>query len=70
MGRLAKIDHAFDESGGLTIRLPAPTEPWAEVNLDLARFVVRASEEFFEDLNRIIENKGLRVSRFFRRVGP
>jgi hypothetical protein len=52
----------------LTLRISIPEDPWEEVSLELARFVVDASESYFEDLERIVQNESLRKSTFFRRI--
>jgi hypothetical protein len=52
----------------LTLELSIPEDPWERVSLDLARFVVDASESYFEDLERIVQTESLRKSTFFRRI--
>ena len=66
MGSLADIDSSLVGSV-LTIRLQIPEDPWQEVTLELARFVVDASEAYFEDLERVVQNESLSRSTFFRR---
>jgi hypothetical protein len=52
----------------LTLRISVPEDPWEEMSLELARFVVDASESYFEDLERIVQTESLRKSTFFRRI--
>jgi hypothetical protein len=52
----------------LTLKLSIPEDPWEMVSLGLARFVVDASESYFEDLERIVQTESLRKSTFFRRI--
>jgi hypothetical protein len=55
-------------SSVLTFELSIPEDPWEMVSFDLARFVVDASESYFEDLERIVQTESLRKSTFFRRI--
>ena len=52
----------------LTLQISIPEDPWEKVSLELARFVVDASESYFEDLERIVQNESHRKSTFFRRI--
>jgi hypothetical protein len=54
----------------LTLQISVPEDPWEKVSLEMARFVVDASETYFEDLERIAHNEALRKSTFFRRILP
>lgn len=52
----------------LTLQISIPEDPWEQVSLEVARFVVDACESYFEDLERIVQNESLRKSTFFRRI--
>ena len=52
----------------LTLQISIPEDPWEKVSLEMARFIVDASEAYFEDLERIVHNEALRKSTFFRRI--
>jgi hypothetical protein len=69
LGSLADTDFSLVGSV-LTIQLQIPEDPWQEVTLELARFVVDASESYFEDLERVVQNESLSKSTFFRRILP
>ena len=65
-GPLEDFD-ATIEGEEITIHIPVLRDPWDQVQLDDARFTVKAAEGYFVELDRMIEDASLPHSAFFRR---